>query len=120
MVALTGIGRSSPEFKFEALHEAPRLTFAQADTGEPLNTRHSLLGVSNGTCVKRVPDTGGGKDLTNWWVYSIGLRALVADAGDEEFNLGFFRVRGIVDDFVEILDLLLGEIDFNHCLSQVW
>ncbi len=47
-----------------------------------------------------------------------GLRALVAHADDEEFDLGLFRVGRIVDGFVEILDFLVGEVDFNHCLSQ--
>jgi hypothetical protein len=38
----------------------------------------------------------------------------------EEFDLGFFGVGGVVYRFVEILDLLVGEADFDHCVSKLW
>ncbi len=47
-----------------------------------------------------------------------GLRSLVAHANDEEFDFGFFRMGGIVNGFAEILNLLVGKVDFNHCLNQ--
>ena len=56
MVALAGNGCGFAEFETEALHETPRLTFAQADAGELVDPLHSLLGISDGAGVKRAPD----------------------------------------------------------------
>jgi len=46
------------------------------------------------------------------------LCSLVAHADDEKFDLGLFGVRWIVDGLVQILYFLVGELDFNHSLSQ--
>ena len=46
------------------------------------------------------------------------LCALVVHADEGELDLGPIGVGRIVDGLVEILDFLIGEVDFYHCLSQ--
>ena len=103
MVTLAGNGCGFAEFEAEALHETPRLTFAQADAGGLLNALYSLLGISNRAGAKRAPDA---------------REERVQRAGG--FVVSIFKGGGKFSglEFVEILDFPVGEVDFNHCLSQ--
>ena len=43
---------------------------------------------------------------------------LVAHANDEKFNFGLLGVGRVINCLVEVLDILVGKMNFNHCLSQ--
>jgi len=47
-----------------------------------------------------------------------GLGTLMAHADDEKFDFGLVGVVRVIDGLLQILNFLMGELNFNYRLSQ--